>query len=120
MVKAMSIKEFMGEDFKAKREEKAKAIVKIAGCTLLITFIPDIVFAESAIDRSASQLYDKLLVVGKWIIIIKGGIDTINNVVQGDFNTAKKSFLGYLVVYLVLQGLPWAMNEVDKVFNEMS
>jgi|SRR5690606_14511032 len=87
--------------------------------TIAILLVPSDVYASSSIDQGARVIYGKLLEVGKWIIIIKGALDTINNVVQGDFNTAKKSFFGYLVVYMVLQGLPWAMDEVDKVFHNI-
>lgn len=121
---SMSINEFMSRDFKLERTEsrrnKIKLVVTVSGITLAITFSGlDIVNATSGIDIQARKIYDKLLTVGKWIIVIKGGIDTINHSVQGDFDTAKKSFLSYLIVYLVLNGLPWAMDEVDKVFNEL-
>lgn len=123
-MKSMTISEFMNYDRKQERKDKMKKIVKKSGFIVmtggLMIVSSDIVNASDGIDKSASKIYDKLLDVGKWIIIIKGGIDTINFTIQGDFDHAKKCFLSYLVVYMVLQGLPWAMNEVDMVFEEIS
>lgn len=121
---SMTIKEFMDRKPKIKRISKnVYKIVLITGLTAIVFLSGfDIVSAAgqtSSIDAAAAKIYEKLLVVGKWIIIIKGGIDTINNVVQGDVSGAKKNFLGYLIVYLILNGLPWAMDEVDKVFNQI-
>jgi hypothetical protein len=104
----------------AKNKRIIKGVTKAAvltGVVFLGSY--DFVGAAGGIDIQARQLYSKLLLIGKWIIIIKGAIDTINNVVQGDFGTAKKSFLGYLIVYMILNGLPWAMDEVDTIFKQM-
>ena len=96
---------------------KATIITGIATLTVFTGI--DIASASNGIDAGAHILYDKLLLVGKWIIIVKGGIDTINSVVQGDLGSAKRNFLGYLVVYMVLNALPWAMNEVDTIFKQL-
>jgi hypothetical protein len=115
-----------GKYSEQQREKKArnKKIIKTASKAAVLTgtiFLCsyDFAGAASGIDIHARELYNKLLLVGKWIIIIKGAIDTINNVVQGDFGTAKRSFLGYLIVYMILNGLPWAMDEVDGLFAGM-
>lgn len=94
-------------------------VAGIVGISVVIFgAIPIISSADSGIDIAARGIYKKLLSVGKWIIIIKGGIDTVNSVVQGDHASAKKSFLSYLVVYVILQGFPWAMDEIDRTFSE--
>lgn len=67
------------------------------------------------IDKGANVLYDRLLLIGKWIIIIKGAFDTISHTVQGDFVSARKSGLSYLLVYVILRGLPWAFRQVDNL-----
>lgn len=116
---SMSIKEFMS--YKKKDNKvvcKTLAVTAVIAGTYLTGF--DIASASSSIDAGAQVLYSKLLLVGKWIIIIKGAIDTVNSVVQGDLGGAKRNFLGYLIVYLVLNALPWAMNEVDNVFKELN
>lgn len=124
---SMSIGEFMGRDFayerelkRTKTERQVKKLLLRTTVTTVVYFSGfDLVSASNGIDHGARIVYDKLLSVGKWIIIIKGGIDTINNVVQGDFGVAKKSFFSYLVVYLILNGLPWAFDEVDTIFNQI-
>lgn len=80
------------------------------------------VFASSGtgIDAGAKTLYKKLISVGKWIIIIKGGIETIKSAaVDGDFQNSRTKILGYVITYALLWALPWAFDEVEKLFNEM-
>lgn len=99
-----------------------ETIIKIAGITLVLTLaLPQLTHAAGAtgIDAAATKLYRKLLNVGKWVIIVKGGIDTIQSVVQGDMHHAKKNFLGYVLVYTILLALPWGLNQVDSMFADM-
>lgn len=100
--------------------KKAETIIKVAfvGLTTFILFT-DVTFAASSIDTAANAIYRKLLNIGKWVIIIKGGIDTIQNAVQGELQSAKKNFLGYLLVYVVLWALPWGLKQVDLLFSDM-
>ena len=124
----MSISEFLNgkekEPFSAKVERHFKKygiVYKIVGATAVI-FIAgggfDYAFAAgTGIEVGAQQLYRKLLSLGKWIIIFKGGFDIIKRMTDGDFDGAKKGFLSYLIVYIFLLGLPWAMNQVDALFN---
>ena len=83
----------------------------------VIFFSPSDVFAAGSLDASGNAIYKKIIGIGKWVIIIKGGIDTIQNVMGGDFDSAKKSFLGYLMVYGVLFALPWGMEQIETVFS---
>lgn len=120
---SMSINEFMSRDFKKEREIKNKKIGKIAlrvvisGSIIYLTGFDVASAADGAIEKAGDSIYEKLLSVGKWVIIIKGGIDTVNNASQGDFPAAKKSFLSYLITYIVLNALPWAMDQVDLMFE---
>jgi hypothetical protein len=127
-----SVSEFLRmevEPFSVKVERHFKkygTAYKIAGVTviLLMSAIPlgggsVTAFASSGIEAGAEKLYSKLLSVGKWIIIFKGGFDIIKNMASGDFDSAKKGFISYLVVYVFLFGLPWAMDEVDTIFKEL-
>lgn len=99
---------------------KKETIIKIAGITILmLVALPGTSHAATGIDVVADKLYKKLLNVGKWIIILKGGIDTIQNAVQGDLQASKKNFLGYLLVYVVLWGLPWGLKQVDTLFADL-
>jgi hypothetical protein len=83
---------------------------------------PGGVIGESAqsisFDQRAGWLYRKLTMFAKWVIIIKGGFDTISHTVQGDFPAARKAGLSYLLVYVILLGLPWAFSQVEGMFNE--
>jgi hypothetical protein len=128
-----SIGEFLHreeEPFSIKAERHFKkygTAYRIAGVTviLLMSAIPlgggsVTAFASSGIEIGAEKLYAKLLSVGKWVIIFKGGFDIIKNMASGDFDSAKKGFISYLVVYVFLFGLPWAMNEVDGIFKELN
>lgn len=119
-IESMSIKDFMTEK-ESKPTYKNSILIPTILLTSAIYFnAGDSVFAaNSSIDQGGRAIYEKLLAVGEWIIIIKGGIDSINNVVQGDFQSAKKSFLSYLLVYVILHALPWATDQVDAVFSDM-
>lgn len=75
--------------------------------------------STTGIDVGAERLYMKLVRIGKWVIIIKGAFDTITATVQGDFITARKSALSYLLVYVILLGLPWGFNQVESLFEGM-
>ncbi|NOU98414.1 hypothetical protein [Paenibacillus planticolens] len=89
--------------------------------TAIILFLgfADAAFASTGIDVGAKRLYVRLIGVGKWVIIVKGGIDTIKAVAEGDFQAGKKNFLGYVLTYAILWALPWAFDEVEKLFTEM-
>jgi hypothetical protein len=122
-----SVSEFLrkqeAEPFSAKVERHFKKygfVYKAAGISIILLTSGGTVLASSGIEAGAAQLYSKLLSIGKWIIIFKGGFDIIKNMASGDFDSAKKGFISYLVVYVFLFGLPWAMNEVDSIFKELN
>lgn len=122
----MSISDFMSRDFKeefriakVKRNKNITKVTLVCGLTITIFLSGfDYAGATSGIDAGARKIYSKLLTVGKWVIIIKGGMESIQRLVEGDHSAARKSFLSYLLVYVILQGFPWAMDEVDKVFQD--
>lgn len=74
----------------------------------------------SGLDVGAHRIYTKLVGIGKWIIIIKGAFDTISSTVQGDFVAARKSGLAYMLVYIILLGLPWAFGQIETLFEGMT
>jgi hypothetical protein len=128
-VQRINFNEFMSGEYQLKvkkikeiRKGRVYKVILVGGLTLVMlhTGLGSTAFAAgTGIDVGAYQIYKKLLLIGKWIIIVKGGIDTINAMVQGDHPAAKRGFLTYLVVYLILNGLPWAMGEIDTLFKEM-
>lgn len=130
-VSTMSIQDFMSgkpwdcdKPFDALIEhlKRYKIAYRIIGMTLIIFLSGGFDFtalaSSGSIDTKGYVLYRKLLSIGKWVIIIKGGWDTINNTIKGDFDAAKRSFFSYLLIYIVLLGLPWALNQVDDLFSD--
>ncbi|MCI3922512.1 hypothetical protein MO973_19965 [Paenibacillus sp. TRM 82003] len=128
----MTIPQFMSGSWKTEEDrfidkvvahlKKHKIVYQIIGTTLIISLAaaPDVSFAATGIDAGGRKIYSKLLSLAKWIIIIKGGWDTINNTVKGDFDSAKRTFFSYLIVYIILLGLPWSLNEIDAVFKDLA
>lgn len=127
-IEVIDFKEFVRGDYKKKSKleivlehvERHKVIYKIAGVTIVLTFgLSDLAFADSVIDEKAKELYyGKLIAFGKWAIIIKGGWDTIAKALKEDFDGAKRSFLSYLIVFVILLCLPWSLEQVEEVFGE--
>ncbi|MFD2703802.1 hypothetical protein ACFSVM_25565 [Paenibacillus shunpengii] len=105
--------------------DRHKAIYRIGVITLTILLglgsaeVMAAAVEASTLDVGAERLYMKLVRIGKWVIIIKGAFDTITATVQGDFISARKSGLSYLLVYVILLGLPWAFGQVESLFEGM-
>lgn len=96
-------------------------VVKCAGLTfVLLSGFEASAFASSDIDTQANKLYMRLLNVGKWVIIFKGALEIVKKTADGDLDSAKKNFMGYGLTYAILWALPWAFNEIDKLFSEMN
>lgn len=127
---SMSISEFMSRDFKEefriesieKRKRVTRITIKVGLATsfIIMSGFDVTIAAGTGIDDGAGRIYSKLLEVGKWVIIIKGGISTINFMIQDDATSARKAFFSYLIVYAILHGLPWGMNQVDDVFRDLN
>jgi hypothetical protein len=112
----------------AEHISRHKVIYRIGALTLTMLFAGGLeVLAEplnavgdaTGIDAGAEKIYKKLVRIGKWIIIIKGAFDTISHTVQGDFVAARKSGLSYMLVYVILLGLPWAFKQIEGLFDEV-
>ncbi|PLR89521.1 hypothetical protein [Bacillus sp. T33-2] len=124
---AMSIKEFMNPvkpewlPVKLQRHfKKYGSVYKIAGVSIIVLLGGAPALASTGIDVGAKKLYYELVNIGKWIIIFKGGIETIKSVGNGDLDGAKKSFFSHLLIYLILLGLPYGMDKVDEVFQGLN
>jgi hypothetical protein len=122
-----SIKDFLrgqsGESFSVKVQRHFKkygTVYKVAGLSVIMLASGSTAFASTGIEAGAQRLYAKLLDIGKWVIIFKGGFDTIKNMASGDFDAAKRGFMSYLIVYIFLLALPWAMNEIDGIFRNVA
>jgi hypothetical protein len=86
--------------------------------TLIIISQPDVVAASTGIDKGAMKIYRKLINIGKWVIIIKGGLDIVGSITNQDMDSAKKRFIGYLMAYAALFALPWGMGQVEILFQD--
>lgn len=125
-IKSMSIRQFLHGEVDASFTQKAKKYitnnksfyVTIAGATIFFLFTGmDGVEAASEIDTKARSIYDKLIGIGKWVIVFKGALEMIQNLTSGNFQEAKAKFLQYLLIFIMLLGLPWAMDEVESLFK---
>lgn len=85
--------------------------------TLTMPLLPSVVEAATGIDARGAQIHMKLVGIGKWIIVGKGTVDIIQNVLNGDTDTAKSKFMGYLLMFALLLALPWGLNEVEALFR---
>lgn len=129
-MKTMSIPDFVRNGWQEERVidtflahlNRHKIAYRIIGTTVILFIgLTDVTFAASGtgIDAGANQLYKRVINIGKWVIIVKGGIETIKNAADGDFQSVKKGFLGYGITYAVLWALPWMMHEIEKMFESM-
>ncbi|WP_366160525.1 hypothetical protein ABXS71_16715 [Bacillus infantis] len=129
-IQSMSVREFMSRPASvdnhpskiSRHLEKYGPVYRIAGSSIIFLMAGggiSTLAAGSVIDAKANVIYYKLVDIGKWIIIFKGAMDTIKAAGNGDFDGAKKSFFAYLLVYLLLLGLPYGFNEIDKLFSDI-
>ncbi|CAH1230617.1 hypothetical protein PAECIP111891_06699 [Paenibacillus allorhizoplanae] len=93
---------------------------RVIGTTLILfVSFSGSTHASTGIDVGARKIYKQILSVGKWIIIIKGAIDTIKSASEGDFSSAKTRAFGYILTFFMLLALPWSFDQVEKLFTEM-
>lgn len=133
-MQTMTISEFMSGDYKnetitvkvTRHYDKYKVVYRIGAVTLAVLVIGTADFssiAEAAdisnIDAKANEVYKKLVKVGKWIIIGKGGVDTIKSISNGDAEGAKKYAFSYLMIFLLLLAMPWAYEMIEDLFEEL-
>lgn len=74
---------------------------------------------SSRIDSAGRRIYFFVVALGKWVIIVKGAIDVITAVVNGDFQNAKKLFIGYIFAFGILFAMPWMFDEIETIFKGM-
>ena len=122
-----SISEFLRgrepEPFSAKVERhfrKYGTVYKIAGVTVIFLLSGSSALAAGSIDIEARKLYIELVKIGKWVIIFKGAIDIIKALGDGDNASAKKTFITSLLTFLILLGLPYGMDKIGEIFDNIS
>jgi len=97
--------------------ESNKKLYLGLGFSLATSLLIDPSIAWADIDSSGRKLHIKLVSVGKWVIIVKGTIDAIQSVLNGDMQGAKKTFISYLLCFAIMLGLPWCLDEIEGVFK---
>ena len=98
------------------RKEYKDLIIQV-GVASAILLAPTVVEAFTGIDAGARRLHAKVVNIGKWIIIIKGSVDCIQSVLNGDIQRAKQQFFGYLLCFGIMLALPWGLEEVEALFK---
>jgi len=98
--------------------ERNKKIYVTIGYAVAASVILDPSAAFANIDTGGHRIHAKLCTIGKWVIVIKGSIDTIQSILNGDFSAAKQHFWSYLMCFSVLLGLPWILDQIEGVFKE--
>lgn len=130
-IQAVSIPEFMKNGFPAPSnpviqhfKKHHKLYIHISGLAISCLIVgfgdPTIVHAAGTqtIDIKAHHIYSKLCMIGKWIIVVRGGVDIISTMTQGELDTMKKKIIGYVIGYLALLGLPWILDQANALFND--
>lgn len=104
-----------------------KVYIQLSGlavtCLIVGAADPNIVHAATAtqsIDTKAHHIYARLCMIGKWIIVIRGGIDIISSMSQGELDSMKKKIITYVVGYAALLGLPWILDQASLLFDGSS
>lgn len=128
MAKTMNISDFVRNGWQEETTiqkfivhlERNKIKYRVIGMAIILFVgFESSAFASTGIDAGAKKLYTRIIGVGKWIIIIKGGMDVIKSSLDGDFMNSKTKVLGYVLTYALLWVLPWAFDEVEKLFSDM-
>lgn len=117
----INFRDFMEGNVPVRPRKVSKKVV-ITTCLIAGTLclgIVDPAFASTGLDLKAKELYyGKFLGLAKWIIVGKGGWDTINKALKEDFDGAKKCFLQYLMVFGILLALPYGLDQVELFFRD--
>lgn len=100
-------------------KDNKRIYLRLLIITLIYVLNSNTAFADSAIDKKGKYIYKKIVNVGKWFIIGKGGFDIIQSASEGDTSSVKKKLFTYIFIYAALLILPWGLDQVDSVFNDM-
>ncbi len=92
----------------------------LVGAGILATILIDPVIADAGfagIEAGGKRIHGTVVTVGKWIIIVKGTVDCIQSVLNGDVSKAKQQFFGYLLCFGMMLCLPWGLDEMEGLFK---
>ena len=91
--------------------------IQVGVATTIMMLSPSVALGASLDDRGMS-IYWKVVSVGKYIILGKGAIECIQSALNGDFERAKSSAIGYLLCFGLMLALPSGLNEIEGLFKE--
>lgn len=95
-----------------------RALLLIGITSAILFLFPAVVqAAASDLEAGGRHIHTVIVSVGKWVIIVKGTIDCIQSVLDGDIARAKRQFFGYLMCFGIMLALPWGLDELEGVFR---
>ena len=89
----------------------------VVGITAAAVLVPGVAEAVSGIEAGGRRIHATVVSVGKWVIVVKGSIDCIQSVLNGDVARAKQQFFGYLLCFGIMLALPWGLDEIEVLFR---
>lgn len=129
-VQSVSLAEFMADGFPAFEnvlvahvKRNRRTYIRIAGATvaaIVITDLSGFAYAGSVspIDIKAHKIYSRLCNIGKWVIAIRGAVEIIGKMSEGDLDGMKKRIIVYVVGFVALLGLPWLLDQTQAFFDD--
>ena len=93
-----------------------KVYFRIAILAIVFFFIPNIALGATT-DEKGMQIYKKLVSYGKWVVIIKCLLETIQSVMNGDVQKAKTNFFGYMLGLVIMLSLPAVVGQIEELFQ---
>lgn len=134
-VETMTISEFLNKEYKNRKQSKYYVktnefiefynkhhvlIFRICLLTGALFFGAgwEFAFADEGLDERMSALYfDKFIGIIKWVIVGKGGWESVSRMLKEDFNGAKRSLIQYVILFALLLGLPYGLNEIENTLT---
>ena len=98
--------------------KKNKIFYIQVGVSATIMLLSPSVALASGLDDGGMKIYWKLIGIGKYIILGKGVIECIQSALNGDFDRAKSSAIGYLLCFALMLVLPSGLDQIEELFKK--
>lgn len=106
--------------FKTNNIELTNNIKLIIIVSIILIFYSSVCFAGDLnldkLDTAGNRILNIVRRVGYWIIVIKAVIDVIKSVTQGGTKDIGGIVMKYILMYLALWAIPWALRLVEGIF----
>jgi len=96
---------------------KHKSFYFQVGITAAAMLLSPTVALASSLDDKGMSIYWKIVSVGKYVILGKGSVNSIQSVLDGDYEKAKHQFIGYLICFGAMLALPQALDQIEGLFK---